>query len=569
MPFNSKGEWEYEDASVATRVNNFTASGNPLIAQARAQGVQAANRRGLMNSSIAASAAEGEAFRVATPIAMQEAQQAFQGNQGAATRASELERTNIQERGANQRLATQEAGQMGRLQFGENAATVRQREQIEASTQNQREALGAEFERLRYSNNAEDQRQARNIQAQMQQLDVTERGAMQRLNTTEAGQLQRLQLAESGANTRQVQSLQADFERLRYSTNADDQRQARQIAAQLEQLGISEAGQNARLVMQEAGSERRLGMAEAGQAARQREALVADFDRLRFSTNAADQQQARQIQAELQRLDRSEAGAMARVQVQGQIQSALQAQGAEQQQQLAAIQGDIQSRLAAQSDVLQRGRMTQEFQQNLAATNNEHLNALDRITATGNQEMRRQGAQILASWNELQANLEAGRSRETANAITSIFQTQAQMRQALLSNTAMPAAERAAYEQQISALGAPALAAVTAIYGGSAPPAGGLNAGGAVAPSPAPAGSAPAPITTPAYTREPVNDAPASTPPAAVAPTVLPGGFIPISGQSTQPAAYLAPEQQEWVGGFTQRARSIFDESYNPWGSVA
>ena len=51
-------------------------SGSPLMTQAKAQGLQTANQRGLLNSSIAAGAAQGAMIERATPLATQDAQTA-------------------------------------------------------------------------------------------------------------------------------------------------------------------------------------------------------------------------------------------------------------------------------------------------------------------------------------------------------------------------------------------------------------------------------------------------------------------------------------------------------------
>ena len=75
MPFNAKGEWVPENAGVASRVSDITSSNNPYILAARASGMESANKRGLLNSSMAAGAAEGAAINAALPIASQESQQ--------------------------------------------------------------------------------------------------------------------------------------------------------------------------------------------------------------------------------------------------------------------------------------------------------------------------------------------------------------------------------------------------------------------------------------------------------------------------------------------------------------
>lgn len=81
MAYNSTtGEWDQEDASVSSRLTGLMSQQSPLIKQARAQGVQAANRRGLLNSSIAAGASQNAAYAAALPIASQEASQVHQAN---------------------------------------------------------------------------------------------------------------------------------------------------------------------------------------------------------------------------------------------------------------------------------------------------------------------------------------------------------------------------------------------------------------------------------------------------------------------------------------------------------
>ena len=68
------------DASVATQLGKVLASDSPLLTQARTRAAQVANRRGLLNSSLAVQAGEAAAFDVALPIASQEAGQIQQRN---------------------------------------------------------------------------------------------------------------------------------------------------------------------------------------------------------------------------------------------------------------------------------------------------------------------------------------------------------------------------------------------------------------------------------------------------------------------------------------------------------
>lgn len=74
------GQWKDEDASVSRGLVRLTSQQTPLMQQARTQGAQAANRRGLLNSSMGVQAGQVAAYNVALPIASQEAQQAHQRN---------------------------------------------------------------------------------------------------------------------------------------------------------------------------------------------------------------------------------------------------------------------------------------------------------------------------------------------------------------------------------------------------------------------------------------------------------------------------------------------------------
>lgn len=61
--------------SVSGRVDAILAGDSPLMRRAKAEGLQAASRRGLGNSSMAAQASQAAMLNAATPIASQEAQQ--------------------------------------------------------------------------------------------------------------------------------------------------------------------------------------------------------------------------------------------------------------------------------------------------------------------------------------------------------------------------------------------------------------------------------------------------------------------------------------------------------------
>lgn len=69
--------------SMADKVNDLVSTDSKLMQAAKTEGLKAANRRGLMNSSMAVSAAQDAVIKNALPIASQDAAQDFARNQDA------------------------------------------------------------------------------------------------------------------------------------------------------------------------------------------------------------------------------------------------------------------------------------------------------------------------------------------------------------------------------------------------------------------------------------------------------------------------------------------------------
>lgn len=68
-------EWKPDaDATVAGQVNKLVTQGSPLIDQAQTAAKQQANKRGMLNSTMAITAGQDAAYRAALPIAQQDAQ---------------------------------------------------------------------------------------------------------------------------------------------------------------------------------------------------------------------------------------------------------------------------------------------------------------------------------------------------------------------------------------------------------------------------------------------------------------------------------------------------------------
>lgn len=129
------GGYKMQDDSVANRVTGLMSSNSPLMQQARTQGLQAANKRGLLNSSMAVGAAQDSTYKVALPIASQEAQQAAAMNQLAMENAS-------QERIAGMNIASNDREKAASLaaafenSYGEMWRTVASQPDIPADVRN-------------------------------------------------------------------------------------------------------------------------------------------------------------------------------------------------------------------------------------------------------------------------------------------------------------------------------------------------------------------------------------------------------------------------------------------------
>ena len=80
MAYDANGKWIPESASVSERVSGLIEEGSTFTERAKAGARIEANRRGLINSSIAIQAGEEAAQKAALPIASQEAKQIQQQN---------------------------------------------------------------------------------------------------------------------------------------------------------------------------------------------------------------------------------------------------------------------------------------------------------------------------------------------------------------------------------------------------------------------------------------------------------------------------------------------------------
>lgn len=229
----------YENDSVANQLNALTDSGSSYIKQAEAAGERTAQRRGLLNSSIAAGAARGAAITAAAPIAMQDAQQMAQRNLARLDADYQTDRLNAgivsQEKMQGLDLASRTTLQEADI------ANQRSLQANEISSRNalQTQALQAESDRLGRTLTAQEAQSVREITNQqfMQTQDITSRTGMLNTELANRTQLQRedaaAQLARLGLTT-QAENLRANL-----SAAAQIQVQTLQNLNQQQQTSLS------------------------------------------------------------------------------------------------------------------------------------------------------------------------------------------------------------------------------------------------------------------------------------------------------------------------------------------
>jgi hypothetical protein len=346
---------KYDDSS-ASNLAKITAAGSPVMTQAANAGLATANRRGLLNSSIAVGAAQGEVLKVATPLATADA--GINAQKNLSDMASDSAIRQIQEQGkvtgglqqqqqaATSALSTQEAAQLSALEKQRAAATTEQ--------------------------------QRADIQAQMDRLTQSQTGTSA-LSAQESAQLSALERQRAAATSDQQRTdIDAQMARLRESGSQ-----------QLSQLGAASGYEQQRIVLQ-------------GQ-----------INALAAGTAAADQRS------------------------------------------LVVLQGGIQSALQSQTDASTMQRLSAQYAQETKTQDRATQADLQKIAASGDQNVRQALVTAESAREQLAMQLASGDREKAATLAVQVFSAEAAIRQSLLANTAMPAAERAAYEKAISSLGDP------------------------------------------------------------------------------------------------------------------
>lgn len=141
MPFDASGRWIPEDDSVSVKLTGLLADNSKYMQTARAAGERTAHKRGLLNSSIAAGAAENAAIAAAAPIASQDASQTAQKNQAVIEGGISLDnqtKLNAQQiEGQSQLQAMQDKAALERAKLSESGASARQLAEFDARKEEQ------------------------------------------------------------------------------------------------------------------------------------------------------------------------------------------------------------------------------------------------------------------------------------------------------------------------------------------------------------------------------------------------------------------------------------------------
>lgn len=233
-----------ESKGVASRVNQLTTQGTPLMQTAATRASQSAAARGLTNSSLAAQAGEQAVIETATPIANadanlysqqslanQSAENAARTNNagnaiGLAGNAMGLENSNEQQ--------TRQLGESGRqfdISAGQNAENLKlSREQLAEQTRQANESMGLQRQQLTQQQTQFEASQAQ--QKVLAQMDSDSRMALAKLEAANKSDVQGSQNISNawGSMMQGITSIQTNPE-------LDQSTKATLIQQQMDQFG--------------------------------------------------------------------------------------------------------------------------------------------------------------------------------------------------------------------------------------------------------------------------------------------------------------------------------------------
>lgn len=239
------GEYKPDDTSVSKRMTGLLSKNDPYMQQATTTGKKAANRRGLLNSTMAVTAVEDSRIRAALPIASQEAGQAHQRNlQGRDIQYRDIsDQRNI---GAQREFLGTEIASRERMQDRD----IGSREGMQlADLAAAKERLGmslSQEEKLALANiSSREGMQAADIEAARERLsmELGNRASLQQAELAAAKERLGMQLSQQDSLA--LEELRAAEERLGIEISSRQAMQARDIELQ-ERLAQMNLGANDR-----------------------------------------------------------------------------------------------------------------------------------------------------------------------------------------------------------------------------------------------------------------------------------------------------------------------------------
>lgn len=246
MPYDKDtGLWKPEDDSVDKQVNTLLTPDNPFVMAAKTGATKAANKRGLINSSLAVGAGEEAAIKSVLPIAQQNAGQINAKNlsgQGY-TQSSELQKTDIA--GAADRLKTQIASNESMQAKDIQAQNDRLVQQLGSAERLNAANAAAEKERLGMQLTADEKRQVTDLNAAKERLGI-QVASQEKLQANDiAAQNERLAQQLGSQERLAAAQVAAQKEMQGQQLSADERRQVADLTAAKERLQIQLDNQNA------------------------------------------------------------------------------------------------------------------------------------------------------------------------------------------------------------------------------------------------------------------------------------------------------------------------------------
>ena len=170
------GLWKPEKDSVSARLTGLLKKSSPLMQQAKTTGLQIANSRNLLNSSMAVGAAQNEMIKAATPIAMADS-----------------------EAGTRRDLSAQDFSQRGELQTGEFGQQSKLQESAQVQERTLQATEIAESTRSQAAKEAQQTGLLASVQAQQTRESGTAQTSVERMATQRiAGELDRTRITTAG-----------------------------------------------------------------------------------------------------------------------------------------------------------------------------------------------------------------------------------------------------------------------------------------------------------------------------------------------------------------------------------